>query len=209
MTVLTSIIQSIRSAASYNKHELAAPRVVLWPDEEKLWTQCIEPLRASYPALWSLGDYAPDQATGPAAWLRFQLETQGGEEVPVIYLPGIGRSAFRSADQCPNQAKHLFPLQFQGQFWTQKNGKNWTPFAFLSSADGGLGLDVAADQETKKAIQECLLALLEVEVDALRVGKLEAGDFRAIVTKDPADTLLRWMGDPGKIKLDLQRFGAE
>ena len=185
MTILESILKSLRSAASYNKHELAAPRVVLWPDEERLWTQCIEPLRASYPALWSLGDYAPDKATGPAAWLRYQLETQGGEDVPVIYLPGIGRSAFRSADQCPTQAKHLFALQFQGQFWTQKNGKNWTPFAFFSSADGGLGLDVAADQETKKAIQECLLALLEVEVEALRVGKLEAGDFRAIVTKTP------------------------
>jgi hypothetical protein len=209
MTILKSILKSLRSAASYNKHDLAAPRVILWPDEERLWTQCIEPLRESYPTLWSLGDYAPDKATGPAAWLRYQLETQSGDAVPVIYLPGIGRSAFRSADQCPTQAKHLFALQFQGQFWTQKNGKSWTPFAFFSSADGGLGLDVAADQETKKAIQECLLALLEVEVDALRGGKLEAGDFRAIVTKDPAQTLLRWMGDPGKIKLDLQRLGAE
>jgi len=209
MTVLESIIKSLLSAASYNPHELAAPRVILWPDEDRLWTQCIEPLRESYPALWSLGDYAPDKGIGPAVWLRFQLETQSGDDVPVIYLPGIGRAAFRSADQCPNQAKHLFALQFQGQFWTQKNGKSWTPFAFLSSADGGLGLDIAADQETKKAIQECLLALLEVDVDDLRVGKREAGDFRAIVTKDPADTILRWMGDPGKIKLDLQRLGTE
>ena len=54
MTILTSILQSIRNAASYNKHELAAPRVILWPDEERLWTHCIEPLRESYPALWSL-----------------------------------------------------------------------------------------------------------------------------------------------------------
>ncbi len=209
MTILESILKSIRSAASYNKHELAAPRVILWPDEERLWTQCIEPLRASYPALWSLGDYCPDQATGPAAWLRYQLETQGGEDVPVIYLPGIGRSAFRSADQCPNQAKHLFALQFQGQFWTQKNGKNWTPFAFFSSADGGLGLDVAGDQDTKKAIQESLPKLLEAELDALQGRKLEAGDFRAIVTKDPVRTLLRWMGDPGKIKLELEKLGSE
>ena len=209
MTIIESILRSLRSAASYNKHELAAPRVILWPDEERLWTQCIEPLRASYPALWSLGDYAPDKGIGPSAWLRFQLETQVGDDVPVIYLPGIGRAAFSSADQCPNQAKHLFALQFQGQFWTQRNGKSWTPFAYLSSKDGGLGLDVSADQETKKAIQECLQALLEVELDDLRVGKLEAGDFRAIVTKDPADTLLRWMGDPGKIKLDLQRLGAD
>jgi len=210
MTVLESIIQSIRNAAaSYNKHELAPPRVILWPDEERLWIQCIEPLRTSYPAMWSLGDYSPDDAIGPAAWLRYQLETQGGADVPVIYLPGIGRSAFRSADQCPNQARHLFALQFQGQFWTQKNGKNWTPFAFFSSADGGLGLDVAADQDTKKAIQESLPKLLEVELDALQGRKLEAVDFRAIVTKDPARTLLRWMGDPGKIKLELEKSGSE
>mgnify|MGYP001101878289 CR=1 FL=1 len=127
----------------------------------------------------------------------------------MIYLPGIGRAAFRSADQYPPQAKHLFALQFQGQFWTQKNGKNWTPFAFFSSADGGLGLDVAGDQDTKKAIQESLPKLLEVELDALRGRRLEAGDFRAIVTKNPERTLLRWMGDPSKIKLELEKSGAE
>jgi hypothetical protein len=50
MTILTSILQSILNAASYNKHELAVPRVILWPDEDWLWKQCIEPLRESYPA---------------------------------------------------------------------------------------------------------------------------------------------------------------
>jgi hypothetical protein len=50
MTILTSILQSILNAASYNKHQLAVPRVILWPDEDRLWTQCIEPLRESYPA---------------------------------------------------------------------------------------------------------------------------------------------------------------
>ncbi len=209
MTILESILKYLRSAASYNKHELAPPRVILWPDEERLWMQCIEPLRSSYPALWSLGDYAPNQATGPAAWLRYQLEMHEGDDIPAIYLPGIGRSAFRSADQCPNQAKHLFALQFQGQFWTQKNGKNWTPFAFFSSAEGGLGLDVAGDQDTKKAIQESLPKLMEIELDALKGRKLEAGDFRAIVTKDPAQTLLQWMGNSDKIKMNLQKSGAE
>jgi len=209
MTILECILKYLRSAASYNKHELAAPRVILWPDEEHLWAECIEPLRAHYPVLWSLGDYSPDEASGPAAWLRYQLETQPGEDVPVIYLSGIGRSAFRSAEQCPNQAKHLFALQFQGQFWTQKNGKNWTPFAFFSSADGGLGLDVAGDQDTKKAIQESLPKLLEAELAALQGRKLEAGDFRAIVTKDPVRTLLRWMGNPVKIKLELEKSGSQ
>jgi hypothetical protein len=209
MTVLASILQSLNDATIYNKHELAAPRVILWPDEDRLWSASIETLRARYSALWSLGDYCPEQATGPSAWLRYQLEVYAGQDMPVIYLPGIARTAFRSADQCPSQAQHLFALQFQGQFWTQKNGKDWTPFAFLASADGGLGLDLAADQETKKAIQECLVKLLDVEVEALRVGKLEATDFRAIVTKDPVRTLLRWMADPQRVQLELDKSGSE
>lgn len=209
MTILESLVKSLENAASFNKHELAAPRVILWPDEEKLWMQCIEPLRASYPSLWVLGDFNPDRAIGPAAWLRFQLEMWTGDDVPVIYLPGIGRSAFRNADQCPNQAKHLFALQFQGQFWTQRNGKDWTPFAYFSSEDGGLGLDVAGDQDTKTAIQESLQKLLEIESDAFQGRRLEAGDFRAIVTKDPARILLQWMDNPGKIKQELERSGSE
>jgi hypothetical protein len=43
----------------------------------------------------------------------------------------------------------LMPNQFDK--WLEKD---WTPFAFLSSADGGLGFEVAADQDTKIAIQE-------------------------------------------------------
>ncbi len=118
MTIIASMLQSIRKAASYSRHELASPRVILWPDEERLWIECLDLLRANHPVLWSLGDYDPDKATGPAAWLRYQLETQSGDHVPVIYLPGIRRSTFRNAEQCPNGARHLFALQFQGQFWT-------------------------------------------------------------------------------------------
>lgn len=208
MNVLTAILESFRDAADYNSHELAAPTVILWPDEESLWIDSVDELRASYPLLWTLGEYAPEKAVGPAVWLRYQIETQQGADVPVIYLPGVGRSAFRSADQCPKPLTHLFALQFQGQFWTQKNGRDWTPFAFLSSTNGGLGLEVAADQETKKAIQECLRPLLKVEVDALRTGKLEAADFRAIVTPDPARTLLRWMSDPVRVKQEQEKSGS-
>jgi hypothetical protein len=81
MTVLKSILQSFCNAASYNKHELAAPRVLLWPDEEKLWSPCIAPLRASYPALWSLGDYCPEQATGHVLHV-FQKKAKNGIATP-------------------------------------------------------------------------------------------------------------------------------
>jgi hypothetical protein len=208
MNVLTAILESLQWAANFNSHELAAPVVVLWPDEECLWSEAVGALRAAYPPLWTLGDYDPGNATGPAVWLRLQIEIYEGGNVPVVYLPGIGRSAFRSADQCPKPLTHLFALQFQGQFWTQKNGKDWTPFAFLSSANGGLGLDVAADQDTKKAIQECLQALLKTEADNLKAGRLEAADFRELVTPDPARTLLRWMSDPARSKHEQEKAGA-
>jgi hypothetical protein len=209
MRILDQFVVALRQASSYNRHDLAPPQVILWPDEDGLWGQCIDVIRSIYPTLYSLGEYSTSKESGPAAWLRYKLENEDSEDVPVIYLPGIGRGAFRSADQCPEKARHLFALQFQGQFWTQKNGKDWTPLAFLSSADNGIGLDVASDQETKKAIQECLVAFMEVEVEDLRSRKLEAGDFRAIVTKDPARILLRWMGDGNKVKGELQRSISE
>ena len=213
MNILESILKTLRDAAAYNQHELAAPRVILWPDEDRLWVSCIEVLRVDYPALWTLGDYQPDKAIGPAAWLRYQLETHSdlaaNADVPIIYLPGVGRAAFRSAEQCPKPAKHLYALQFQGQFWTQKNGKDWTPYAFLSSSDGGLKLDVAADQDTRRAIQESLRALMEVDIEGLRGRKLEASDLRVLVIHDPARTVLRWIGNPVKIKAELQRAETE
>ena len=209
MTILASVVAALRGAAKFNKQEVAVPRVILWPDQDRLWASCVKPLRETLPALWTLGDYAPENATGPAAWLRYQLDTYAGDDIPVIYLPGVDRSAFRGAKACPPQVTHLFALQFQGQFWCQKNGKNWTPYAFLSSGDGGLGLDVAGDQETKGAIQECLRPLLHVELDALRDHRLEAGDFRAVVTKDPARMVLKWMSAPEKMKASLGDGGTE
>jgi hypothetical protein len=54
MAILAPILQSFRNAASYHRHELAAPRAILLPDEEKI----VDPVHraaASYPALWSPG----------------------------------------------------------------------------------------------------------------------------------------------------------
>ncbi|MEQ1762346.1 MAG: BREX-1 system phosphatase PglZ type B [Pyrinomonadaceae bacterium] len=198
MLIIEQIIAAVRSAATYNSHELAAPSVILWPDQEGLWIDCIDELRAACPELLSLGTYDPERSEGPGVWLRYRVDGAHDSQVPILYLPDVGRSAFRSADQVPDVAKNLFGLQYRGQFWTQKNGKDWTPFAFLSSSEGGLGLDVASDQKTKVAIQECLKALLTAEVDSLKYGRLEAADFRALVTKDPARKILLWMSEPSK-----------
>ena len=159
------------------------------------------------PVLWSLGDYAPDKATGPAAWLRYQLETQGRGDTGDL----SSRHRTLRLPQCrpmPEQAKHLFALQFQGQFWTQKNGKNWTPFAFFSSADGGLGLDVAGDQDTKRRFRRAFPSCLN---RVGRAARAQAGSRRLPSHRHerPCADAFRWMGDPGKIKLELEKSGSE
>ena len=68
---------------------------------------------------------------------------------------------------------------------SQNNGKDWTPCAFLASAGGGLGPDVATDPDTQKALQESLRALLDIEVATLRGRKWEAADFRAFGYRRP------------------------
>ncbi len=208
-TILQSILHSLRQASAFNQHELAAPRLILWPDENRLWSQVIGLLQSSYPALWVLGDYDPDRSIGPAVWLRYRLETYQGKDLPVFYLPGVGRAAFRSADGCPPAARHLFALQFQGQFWAQRNGRDWTPFAYLSAVDGGLGLDVAGDLAAKQALQESLPKLLALERSELQGHKLEAADFLALITIDPIRTLLKWMGSPEKTRKEMQSSGSE
>jgi hypothetical protein len=61
MTVITSMIESIRKAALYNRHELAPPRVILWPDEDRFWMEAIDLLRASFPLVVVAGGLRPRQ----------------------------------------------------------------------------------------------------------------------------------------------------
>lgn len=47
------------------------------------------------------------------------------------------------------------------------NGKDWTPYAFLVSKHGGLGLDVAKDQATLDALAGALPSLMGEQLDAI------------------------------------------
>jgi hypothetical protein len=135
-TILEHLIERLRAAAIYNRHDLAAPSVVLWTDGEGLWSRAIPLLREAMPELLVLAPEIADGRTGPSTWLRYQLARGTWDRPPVLYLPGVARYAFRGAAGFPEAARHLFALQFQGQFWSQQNGKDWTPSAFLSSREG-------------------------------------------------------------------------
>lgn len=198
MTVLDHLLQSLMRSADHNRNDVVGPRVILWPDAERLWEPAVDQIRTAVPRLFRLGDARLDQNTGPAAYLRSQIPAQPpiASEVPILYLPGIGRTCFRTALECPEEARHLYALQFEGQFWAQRNGRDWTPFALLAAQDGGLGLDISRDAETACALRECLPKILEAEIESLRGRRLESDDLRGLIAEDPIRMLLRWIGQP-------------
>jgi hypothetical protein len=69
-TVLDHLIDSLRRAAIYNRHDIAAPSVVLWTDGERLWTKVPPLLRDAMPELLTLAPEIGDERTGPSTWLR-------------------------------------------------------------------------------------------------------------------------------------------
>jgi hypothetical protein len=199
-TVLDRLIAAIRDAATYNQHLFAPPKVILWTDGEWLWESVAKSMVSVMPELLILQDTSGGDRIGPATRLRYQLDRLGEGVRPVLYLPGISRAMFRGAAGFPANAKHLYALQFQGCFWQQANHKDWTPSAFLSSSEGGLGLDLARDQVTLQALSDQLVNVFDSTVHDLRGRRLEATDFNTISAADPVKLLLQWMSSPDQTK---------
>lgn len=94
----------------------------------------------------------------PAIWLRCIIADRIDQIIrpedlrPIIYLPGISRQDIRAVESCPDHLKPLAELQYRGVIWSQANAKDWTVLAFLKSSQGGMGLDVSQDTESKNAM---------------------------------------------------------
>lgn len=203
MTILEHIVASLRAAAAYNKHDVAPPSVILWTDGPGLWESVASRIGECLGRFYILSPEVIGIQSGPSTWIRYRLTADADKEgVPVVYLPGISRQTFRSPIGFPEEAKHLFALQFLGQFWTQLNGKDWTPSAMMSSADGGLGLDLAKDAATAQALATQLASVLDTPVTSFQSKRLEAADFNTLAVTDPAGMLLRWMSNPDKVKAE-------
>ncbi len=206
MQILERLISSLRDAAVFNRHDTAAPRIVLWTDAERQWEGVISRVSPFMPDLRMLDETVRDGMCGPSTWLRYQLTRRTWTQTPVIYLPGLSRQAFRNPQGFPESARHLFILQFQGQFWSQKNGKDWTPLAFFLSEEGGLGLQVSRDEATVQALSEQLDLLLQTPLERFVGRRIDAPFIHALAAGDPVRQLLQWISDPVKSR---QAMGPE
>lgn len=199
---IDSLVRALESAAMYNPEAQSAPACVLWPDGDRQWEAVIPRLQTELPQLLKLGDYTPEKRVGPAIWLRCVIAGKAGEVAvpdgfaPILYLPGVSRQDLRNVESCPQSVRPLIELQYRGVIWVQTNSKDWTILAFLKSNQGGLGLDVAQDNETKNAMQMALCRFLDEDIGVLAGKRLDKDYFNTLLTGgDPVRDVLLWLND--------------
>jgi hypothetical protein len=178
----------------------AAPVAMLWTDADGQWRPLIATLMKAIPELYALGPYAPEERQGPVIWLKCIIERSlpGGllppGMVPILYLPNVSRQDLRAGGDCPTDLQPLIELQYRGAVWHQRNGRDWTVDAFLTSEDG-VGLEIAKDNRTRDAMLRALALLAPEPLVGLRGHRLEADDFDRLAIGDPVRDLLGWMSD--------------
>lgn len=206
-TVCDRLVHELRRQSNYNSNVEVAPACILWPDGERQFEPVMARLLQEMPELCVLGDYAPEQRTGPAIWLKLVIADKIDEaripagKTPIIYLPGVRRQDLRAVDECDEKVKPLAELQYRGKTWSQTNSKDWTILAFLSSNQGGLGMNVAQDSGTKSSLRPSLYVLLDERIDLLEGKHLDQDHFNGLITGgDPIKNLLLWIDDPDGFK---------
>ncbi|MEW6166685.1 MAG: BREX-1 system phosphatase PglZ type B [Pseudomonadota bacterium] len=197
-TLLEALAQSLRDELR-TPDGVAPPVAVLWTDADGQWQSLVPLLAKSMPQLFRLGAYRPDERCGPVIWLRCVVDrTIAGVPdgaVPVLYLPRVSRQDLRAGGDCPRELQPLIELQYRGAVWHQRNGRDWTVEAFLTS-EAGCGLDLAQNMRTREALLRSLPLLAAEPLARLRGRRLDADDFDRLSVGDPIRDLLSWMSDP-------------
>lgn len=189
-----SFLDSLRTPDGWER-----PAALLWPDTNRQWAGLVTRLQGALPQLFVLGAYDAAKRTGPAIWLRCVVDrvledvALDDDVVPILYLPGVARQTLREGHDCPRDLQPLIELQYRGRVWHQRNGRDWTVEAFLTSEDG-VGLEIAQDARTLEALSRSLPLLAETPLEGLYERRLDADDFDRLAISDPIRDLLRWMG---------------
>ncbi|MBA4095644.1 MAG: BREX-1 system phosphatase PglZ type B [Rhodospirillum sp.] len=194
-------IQASFKASLRSPDGVAAPSALLWTDGDGQWASLVPALQERLPQLYILGPYASQERSGPVIFLRCVVArtlpdvSPSDGVVPILYLPRIARQELRAAADCPPALQPLIELQYSGAVWHQRNGRDWTVEAFLTS-DDALGLDIARDNRTREAMLRALPLLATEPIANLGGRRLEAEDFDRLAIGDPVRDLLNWLSDP-------------
>ena len=162
-----TLIDAIDSSLKHSLRSpdgVAPPATLLWTDADGQWAPLIPILQKALPQLYVLDAFASEERRGPVIWLRCIVDRTLPEVsppqglVPILYLPKVSRQDLRAGGDCPNNLQPLIELQYRGAVWHQRNGRDWTVDAFLTSEDG-VGLDIAKDNRTRDAMLRALALL--------------------------------------------------
>lgn len=82
-TLLEAVRESLLRAGRYDPGTVVPPAAILWTDADGQWQPLVSQLRPLMPELLTLGDYNPEEKTGPAIWLRCIIERM----LPEVELP--------------------------------------------------------------------------------------------------------------------------
>lgn len=201
-TIGNAITDALRSAAkAYAPGDQVPPCAVLWLDPDQWWAPLLPELCKAIPELFVLGPYAPAERRGPALWLRCVegrtvSEAPAAGTTPIFYLPQVKVDQLRDLESVLSDLAPLAEMQYRGTPWLHRNGKEWTPLAFLISEHGGLSLNIPRDQATQDALLRAMPKLLQERVDDLRGKALDADFFNELIAPDAAGLILRWLNDP-------------
>ena len=198
-TVLQMVCAKVRACAK-TADGSARPAAILWTDPTSEWKPAIEMLKQSMPELIELGKYEPALRRGPAIWIRCivdrTLPLDGADQSlpPIVYLPGVARQELRAGEDCPATLRPLVELLYRGTAWMHQGGHDYKVSAFLKSP-AVLGLDVAEDSQTKRALLNAVREVLGSTIASLKGRRLEAVDFNKLLSKDINRDLLKWLGN--------------
>lgn len=212
-TVLDRLVARLVTACDHNANAQVLPAALLWPDEGRQWLSVIDRIASRLPIV-SLGDYSPERRSGPGYWVRCvvagTVDARLQDGVPIVYLPGVSRTALRAVDTCPAPLAPIAELQYRSQWFSHPNNRDWSARALLSHPERGLGLHVADDAETGDALLLALGRLLDEPIDRVAKQLLDADFFRDLINPDPVRNLLGWLDEPSgfRPRLDDAQWSA-
>ena len=206
-SVLDKIVQVLDSSEVHDPNATEAPVVLLWPDGDRQWESLI-PILQDRRRIVSYGSFDPEVRRGPAYWVRCvtasTIAIDGAPDgLPIVYLPGVPRSALRAIESVAPELRPLSALQHRCQWISHPNGRDWTVRALLSNRERGLGLSVASDSATAAALAASLPELSRQHWSRLETRYIDAAFLHGLLNPDPVRSLLDWLDDPAKMRASL------